>query len=69
MQQPIKHMFNVLCVMDFACTALVISITQNSVSHPSLRCYTLFKKYKKLNCCEKLGIFSVSPTPLILKCQ
>ena len=24
-------------------------------SHPSLRCYTLFKQYKKLNCYEKLG--------------
>jgi len=54
-QQPIKHLFNVLGVMDSACTALVISITQNSVSHPSLRCHTLFTQHKKLNCCEKLG--------------
>lgn len=55
MQQPIKQLFNVLGVMDFACTALVTSNTQNSVSHPSLRCYTLFK-YKKLNCCGKTGV-------------
>ena len=68
-QQPIKLLFNVLGVMDFACTALVISTTQNSVSHPSLRCHTLFKQYKKLNCCENWGTFSVSRTPLILKCQ
>ena len=54
MQQPIKHLFNVLGVMGFACTALVISTTQNLVSHPSLRCYTI-KTIKKLNCCEKLG--------------
>jgi hypothetical protein len=55
MQQPIKHLFNVLGVTDFACTAFVISTTKNFVSHLSLRSYTLFKQYKKLNCCEKLG--------------
>jgi hypothetical protein len=38
--------------MNFVFTALVIQTAQNSVSHPSLQCYTHCRQYKKLICCN-----------------